>query len=202
MAGDKILQKIEEEAKQEAAAIQSAAAEKAQKEREKILGAAKAQAAEIAAKAEKDAAEAASRQQLVAELENRKNTLRSEREVLSEAFQKAAEKVAALSGKDWEDLIVRTVLSADIAGTEKLVVPAKDRPLYEKGLLEKINGALKQQGKPGKLTLSDKNAAFDGGVLLEGDDCDYDGSFATLLEDVRTGEEYQVARILFGPEVK
>lgn len=202
MAGDKIIQKIEDEAKQEAAAIQSAAVEKARKEREKILAAAKTQAEEIATKAQKDAEEAASRQKLVAELENRKNTLQSEREVLAEAFQKAAEKVTALSGKAWENLILHTVLDSDITGTEQLVVPTEDRGRYTDDFLGRINAALEKQGKAGKLALSDKNADFQGGLLLEGETCDYDGSFASLLEDVRNAEEYQVARILFGPEVK
>ena len=39
-------------------------------------------------------------------------------------------------------------------------------------------------------------------MCMEGETCDYDGSFATLLEDVRTGEEYRVAELLFGAEVK
>ena len=47
MAGDKIIQKIEEEAKQDAAAIAAAAQEKATKEADRILAKAKEEAADV-----------------------------------------------------------------------------------------------------------------------------------------------------------
>ena len=167
MSGDKIIQKIEEEAKQDAAAIGAAAQEKARKEKEQILAKAQEQVREIQAKSQVDAKEAAGRLQLIAELQSRKENLAS-----------------------------------DLIGHEKLVVPAKDRPRYEQGLLAQLNKELKDQGREGSLTLSDRTAGFTDGVLIEGETCDYDGSFATLLEDVRTGEEYRVAELLFGAEVK
>lgn len=149
-----------------------------------------------------DAKEAAGRLQLIAELQSRKENLASKRKVLQEAFDRAAEQLEALPQEQWEKLIGRIVLGSDLIGHEKLVVPAKDRPRYEQGLLAQLNKELKDQGREGSLTLSDRTAGFTDGVLIEGETCDYDGSFATLLEDVRTGEEYRVAELLFGAEVK
>lgn len=202
MSGDKIIQKIEEEAKQDAAAIGAAAQEKARKEKEQILAKAQEQVREIQAKSQVDAKEAAGRLQLIAELQSRKENLASKRKVLQEAFDWAAEQLEALPQEQWEKLIGRIVLGSDLIGHEKLVVPAKDRPRYEQGLLAQLNKELKDQGREGSLTLSDRTAGFTDGVLIEGETCDYDGSFATLLEDVRTGEEYRVAELLFGAEVK
>ena len=202
MSGDKIIQKIEEEAKQDAAAIGAAAQEKARKEKERILAKAQEQVREIQAKSQVDAKEAAGRLQLIAELQRRKENLASKRKVLQEAFDRAAEQLEALPQEQWEKLIGRIVLGSDLIGHEKLVVPAKDRPRYEQGLLAQLNKELKDQGREGSLTLSDRTAGFTDGVLIEGETCDYDGSFATLLEDVRTGEEYRVAELLFGAEVK
>lgn len=202
MSGDKIIQKIEEEAKQDAAAIGAAAQEKARKEKEQILAKAQEQVREIQAKSQVDAKEAAGRLQLIAELQSRKENLASKRKVLQEAFDRAAEQLEALPQEQWEKLIGRIVLESDLIGHEKLVVPAKDRPRYEQGLLAQLNKELKDQGREGSLTLSDRTAGFTDGVLIEGETCDYDGSFATLLEDVRTGEEYRVAELLFGAEVK
>lgn len=202
MSGDKIIQKIEEEAKQDAAAIGAAAQEKARKEKEQILAKAQEQVREIQAKSQVDAKEAAGRLQLIAELQSRKENLASKRKVLQEAFDRAAEQLEALPQEQWEKLIGRIVLESDLTGREKLVVPAKDRHRYEKGFLDRLNKELKAQGRKGSLTLSDKEAEFTDGVLIEGETCDYDGSFATLLEDVRTGEEYRVAELLFGAEVK
>ena len=202
MSGDKIIQKIEEEAKQDAAAIGAAAQEKARKEKEQILAKAQEQVREIQAKSHVDAKEAAGRLQLIAELQSRKENLASKRKVLQEAFDRAEEQLEALPQEQWEKLIGRIVLESDLTGREKLVVPTKDRHRYEKGFLDRLNKELKAQGRKGSLTLSDKEAEFTDGVLIEGETCDYDGSFATLLEDVRTGEEYRVAELLFGAEVK
>lgn len=202
MSGDKIIQKIEEEAKQDAAAIGAAAQEKARKEKEQILAKAQEQVREIQAKSQVDAKEAAGRLQLIAELQSRKENLASKRKVLQEAFDRAAEQLEALPQEQWEKLIGRIVLESDLTGREKLVVPTKDRHRYEKGFLNRLNKELKAQGRKGSLTLSDKEAEFTDGVLIEGETCDYDGSFATLLEDVWTGEEYRVAELLFGAEVK
>ena len=202
MSGDKIIQKIEEEAKQDAAAIGAAAQVKARKEKEQILAKAQEQVREIQAKSQVDAKEAAGRLQLIAELQSRKENLASKRKVLQEAFDRAAEQLEALPQEQWEKLIGRIVLESDLTGREKLVVPTKDRHRYEKGFLDRLNKELKAQGRKGSLTLSDKEAEFTDGVLIEGETCDYDGSFATLLEDVRTGEEYRVAELLFGAEGK
>lgn len=68
MSGDKIIQKIEEEAKQDAAAIQAAARDKAQKEKDRILAKAQEEVRDIQAKSQVDAKEAAGRLQLIAEL--------------------------------------------------------------------------------------------------------------------------------------
>ena len=121
---------------------------------------------------------------------------------MQEAFDKAAEALAHLPKEQWEKLILHMITTSDVTGHEVLYVPAKDRGIYEKGFLDTINKALKAQGKAGKLTLAREAAPIDGGVILQGEDCDYDGSFATLLEDVRSEEEYRVAEILFGAEVK
>lgn len=202
MSGDKIIQKIEEEAKQDAAAIQAAARDKAQKEKNRILAKAQEEVREIQAKSQVDAREAAGRLQLIAELQSRKENLASKRQVLQEAFDKAAQLLAELPEDQWKTLIGQIILSSDLTGNETLVVPAKDRKRYEDGFLDRINAGLKQMGKKGKLTLSKEPADFSDGLLIQGDTCDYDGSFATLLEEVRTGEEYRVAELLFGAEVK
>ena len=88
MAGDKIIQKIEEEAKQDAAAIAAAAQEKATKEADRILAKAKEEAADVTAKAQTEAKEAAVRQQLIGELQSRKDTLASKRAVIQEALRR------------------------------------------------------------------------------------------------------------------
>ncbi len=110
--------------------------------------------------------------------------------------------MSQLPQETWEKLILAIVTQSDVEGTETLVVPAKDRAVYENGFLSKINKTLVDQGKKGEMTLDSETASFKEGILIRGKDCDYDGSFATLLRDVRSEEEYRVAGILFDAEVK
>ncbi|MBR1493976.1 MAG: V-type ATP synthase subunit E family protein [Succiniclasticum sp.] len=202
MATNKIILRIEEEGAREAAEIVDAAKKKAAASTEKIKAAAKVKIEEINAQAAADADEAARRQILIAELEARKNSLDSKRKVLEMAFAKAEENIAAMPEAQWEKLITNIVVKAAETGTEKLCVPAADRAKYEGGFLDRLNAALVQAGKKGELTLSDEAAKFAGGILLQGKTSDFDGSFATILKDVRTRIEKEVADMLFAAEVK
>ena len=157
---------------------------------------------EINTQAAADADEAARRQVLIAELEARKNSLDSKRKVIEEAFSEAEKELAKLPLDKWEKLIITTVLAASESGNEKLCVPAADVEKYNGGMLAKLNAALLEAGKKGELTLASEPAKFTGGVMLIGKHSDFDGSFATILRDVRMKSEREVATMLFGTEVK
>lgn len=202
MAANKIISKIEEEASQDKAKILADAQVKAAAVREKTLALAQTSVEGIKAQAGINAEEAGRRQVLIAELESRKKTLSSQRQILEDVFAKVEDGLNKLPQDKWEKLITSIVLSASETGEEKLHVPAEDVAKYNNGFLAKLNAALTASGKKGSLTLSDKPAKFKGGVELEGVTTDYDGSFASLLRDVRQKEERQVAAMLFGTEVK
>lgn len=202
MAANKIISKIEEEASKDKAAILAAAQEKATALSAKVLSAAQEQVVAIATQANNDAAEADRRQVLIAELESRKRTLDSKRTVIEKVFAQAEEQLLKLPTDKWEKLITHIVLTASETGEETLHVPAGDMDKYKNGLLAKLNAALVAAGKKGQLTLSEAPAKFKGGVELEGTTTDYDGSFESILRDVRQQEERQVAALLFGTEVK
>lgn len=202
MAANKIILKIEEDGAREAAEIVDAAKKKAAASTEKIKAAAKVKIDEINAQAAADADEAARRQTLIAELEARKNALDSKRKVLEEAFAKAEETINAMPDYKWEQFITSIVVKSAETGTEKICVPAADRAKYEGGFLARLNDALVKAGKQGKLTLSNEAAKFSGGILLQGKTSDFDGSFATIMRDVRTRIEKEVADMLFAAEVK
>lgn len=201
MAINKIILKIQEEAAQEASELIAAAKNKAAVSANKINDAAITKVEEIKAQSEADAAEAARRQLLIAELEARKNTLDRKRKVIEEVFAQAEKELANLPQDKWEKLISDTVLNASETGTEKLCVPAADVEKYKGGLLDKLNTALVKAGKKGELTLAEETAKFNGGVLLIGQNSDFDGSFETILREVRRKSEREVASLLFGAEV-
>lgn len=202
MAANKIILKIREEAAQEVATMLAAAKKKAAASGAKITNAAKAKVEEINNQAVADADEAARRQVLIAELEARKNALDSKRKVIEEAFAKAEKELVQLPQDKWESLITKTVLTASETGKEKLCVPVADVEKYKETMLAKLNAALIASGKKGELTLADEPAKFTGGVMLIGEHSDFDGSFATILREVRMKSEREVAEMLFGSEVK
>ena len=202
MAANKIILKIRDEASQEVAVMLAAAKKKAIISDAKIKNTAQAKVEEINTQAAADADEAARRQVLIAELKARKNSLDSKRKVIEEAFSEAEKELAKLPLDKWEKLITTIVLAASESGNEKLCVPAADVEKYNGGMLAKLNAALLEAGKKGELTLASEPAKFTGGVMLIGKHSDFDGSFATILRDVRMKSEREVATMLFGTEVK
>ena len=201
MATNKIVFKIEEEAAAEVAVILAEAKKKADASAKKIIDEAHAKAQEIQEESLLDAKEAAHRQELIAELEARKNSLDSKRQILEEAYNLAAKELAQLTDEKWKKLIIAIVNNASVTGQEKLCVPAKDLPKYKNGFLLEINAALAAKGKKGELSLAEETAPFADGVLLIGKNSDVDCSFATILQEMRRKTEREVAAILFGVEV-
>lgn len=201
MATNKIVFKIQEEAAAEVAAILAEAKNKADASAKKIIDEAHAKAQEIQEESLLDAKEAAHRQELIAELEARKNSLDSKRQILEEAYNLAAKELAQLTDEKWKKLIIAIVNNASVSGQEKLCVPAKDLPKYKNGFLLEINADLTAKGKRGELALAEEAAPFADGVLLIGKNSDVDCSFATILQEMRRKTEREVAAILFGVEV-
>ena len=164
MATNKIVFKIEEEAAAEVAAILAAAKTKADASAEKIIEEAHIKAQEIREESLLAAKEAAHRQELIAELEARKNSLDSKRQILEEAYLLAAKELAQLEEEKWKKLIIAIVRNASVTGQEKLCVPAKDLAKYQNGFLLEINAALAAKGKRGELSLAEEAASFADGV--------------------------------------
>lgn len=201
MATNKIVFKIQEEAAAEVAAILAEAKNKADASAKKIIDEAHAKAQEIQQESLLDAKEAAHRQELIAELEARKNSLDSKRQILEEAYNLAAKELAQLTDEKWKKLIIAIVNNASVSGQEKICVPVKDLPKYKNGFLLEINADLTAKGKTGELALAEEAAPFADGVLLIGKNSDVDCSFATILQEMRRKTEREVAAILFGVEV-
>ncbi len=121
-----------------------------------------------------------------AELDGRKETLSVRRRILDEAFSAAAKELNALTGPRREAILLRLLQQEAAEGDA--VLPAKqDRALIEK-LLPQV---------PVKLTLSDEDAAFEGGFLLLGGSYEKDCSLNALMAELRLKEETNAARILF-----
>lgn len=201
MSAEKIIQKIEQDAAQEADVIRAGAQEKAAASREAILAAARAKAVAIAEAAKDASEEALRRQLLIAGLEARKNTLSAKRAVLDEAFSMALDQLYNLDLGSWKALIVRIVAESSDTGDEMLRVPAADLTRYTPEFIAELNAALVKRGKKGELTLDPSPAPFRGGVQLIGSKSDVNGSFEALIREARDRYEREVSTLLFEAEV-
>lgn len=209
MGAEAILEKIRKNAEEEAAALAKQGEEKAEAAAGKIRADAEAEAAAILENARQRAEELEKRERLMAGLQIRKNTLAARRAVMDEAFSLAGEQLADLPKERWEALITRLLLEAAETGAEIMEVPAADREKYEwtpegnlpiigeKSFFKRLNAALKESGREGKLTLADAPANVIGGFRLMGPVYDVDASFDALLSQAREDWEQEIYRILY-----
>lgn len=209
MGAEAILEKIRKNAEEEAAALAKQGEEKAEAAAGKIRADAEAEAAAILENARQRAEELEKRERLMAGLQIRKNTLAARRAVMDEAFSLAGEQLADLPKERWEALITRLLLEAAETGAEIMEVPAADREKYEwtpegnlpiigeKSFFKRLNAALKESGREGKLTLADAPANVNGGFRLMGAVYDVDASFDALLSQAREDWEQEIYRILY-----
>lgn len=200
MGAEAIIQKINEKASAESAAIRSAGEQRADDAAKRILTAAREAAAKTGARGKKEAENIRYRERLISEMEAGKNALASKRAVLDEAFAAALEQLCALSGADWEAKMTELALGECMPGEVTVRFSQTDLERYGDRLpklLKHWGEELSRQfGEPCRLTLGEA-APIRGGMLFVGETCDLDASFEMLLRDVRERKEYEVASLLF-----
>ncbi len=194
---DNIIKRITDEARKEADSVLAEANAKVKE----LLSASEAETnAEIERvehDAETKAAELRRRRLAVAEMEARKDVLAQKQAILDEAFAGALSRLSELPDSEIEKLLTPLVVE-EAEGSEALIVPGKNRALYEKSLLHSLNKALKKAGKQGKLTLSEQSGNFAGGLVLVSDVLEKNISFEALLRGVREESEKAIGELLFG----
>lgn len=197
MAANTIIEKINQEAEQDAANLLAQAREEADAVANQFDAETEKIAASIKEKSQSEIKEMHRRNELMLRLEARKHTLTVKRKLMDEVFEEAEEKLSQMNDNDWEKMIIRFVCNAVSSGDEKLQVPEKDREKYQNGLLRKINSEIEKKGMHGKLTLDDEPASFESGVMIVGVSYDINGDFKERVSEVRSVTEKEVANLLF-----
>lgn len=191
---ERLIERITEAARDEAAAI----FEKAREEIERAMLIAQDEIFSIEkgaqARAEREREDILERSRTNAELDARKYALQARREVLDEAFEKAQGMLLALSGDQRRALLER-LLASEAEGGESIAVAAADANLiYE--LAGQINQKLQAAGKatlvPGGIA-----EGIVGGFILRAAGYEKNCSFEALLQDARAAYESEVAAELF-----
>ena len=121
-----------------------------------------------------------------AELDGRKDTLRAKRALIDSVFAEAYGKMLALSEEKRAALFL-SILKKESKAND-VVVPAK----ADRAVVEQAIGKL-----PFAVKLSDRDAEAEAGFVLLGDGYEKDCSMKAILRELRDAEETNVAGILF-----
>lgn len=187
---------------------------------------AQAQAKIIAEKGKQNAAHREERLIAVAGLEERKATLNAKQEMVDRAFDQAMETLCNLPEEEYVNLLAALAVKAAVTGREQVILSQKDRARVGKAVVMTANDALAKAVAPkmpqdltetrtgaflekvvngasallagtGMLTLSEKTAPIQGGLLLADGDVEVNCSFEMLVRLARNDLAGQVAKLLF-----
>ncbi len=133
----------------------------------------------------------------IAELDARKAILSAKEEMIEDTFTQALGRLQNLDDSSYREIVSPMLLAAAQSGREEIIVSAHDRARYTPDFIAEVNKALAQQGKEGKLTLSDKTREMQAGFVLRAGDIEINASFGSILRMQRDQLEPEVAAVLF-----
>ena len=190
---EKITGRIASDGAQEIAAIQA----EARRQADEIAGRYDAQARrereDILARGRRAAEERVERLASVAQLDARKLELAAKQELLSKAYDRALEQLAALPDDAYTALLADLAVGASSTGREAVILSPKDRARYGKAAVTRANEKLGD----GHLTLSEQTRPIQGGLILSDGDVEVNCAFETLVRLLRGELDREVAKVLF-----
>ena len=189
---EKITQRITADAQAEIDRVLGAAKEEAARITARMTAEADAVAAELAAKNEKSAAEHEERLVSAAQMEARKVQLAAKQEMLEKAYERALAKLCAMPAEQYTAVLADLLVKASSTGSEAVIFSAEDREKVGKAAVEKANAA---SGK--KLVLSDETQSIKGGFILKDQNVEVNCTFETLVRLQKAETAGAVAKKLF-----
>ena len=189
---EKITQRITADAQAEIDRVLGAAREEAARITARMTAEADAVAAELAAKNEKSAAEHEERLVSAAQMEARKVQLAAKQEMLEKAYELALEKLCAMPAEQYTAVLADLMVKASSTGTESVIFSAEDREKVGKAAVEKANAVSGKQ-----MVLSDEIQPIKGGFILKDQNVEVNCTFETLVRLQKAETAGAVAKKLF-----
>lgn len=190
---EKIIDRISGDAQAEINAILDAARAEAGEITARYEAQAAQEAEEILARGQKAAAERGDRMSSVTQLECRKANLAAKQAVIEEAFALAQKKLCALPENEYVALLSALAVEASSTGREKLIFSQTDRTRVGKAVVMAANEKL----SGGMLTLAEESRAMDGGFILSDGAVEVNCSFEALIRAKRAEITGEVSAVLF-----
>ncbi len=197
MAFDDILQKIQADGSQAAAAVQAEGAAAATRIRERGEREAEESRAALRRRAERRAKEHRDRLVTLAQLEHRKAVLAEKQRSIGDAFAEAEARLRDLPREDAWNLLHRVIVAGAETGREEVVVGHAQAGLIDDAFLARVNRTL---GDRGHLTLAAEPGDFSHGVVLREGRKDINLRLAVLMAEAREQFVHHIAQQLFPPE--
>ncbi len=194
---DKIIARIEEDAKAEVERILKDARTKAEEIRKEAEIKARARREEIVSRGRREAEQERARIVANAKLRARKALLDAKEEVIREAFTRAEKALAEVAkGERYPEILKRLILEAieTIGGDVEVVAREEDKKILSRSFLQEVAREAKV-----KVTLADDTISSIGGVVVRSRDgrTEVDNTFETRLERIKGELRSSVARVLF-----
>ncbi|MBE6651287.1 MAG: hypothetical protein E7613_08235 [Ruminococcaceae bacterium] len=190
MSAETVTTKIEEKARAAAEAILAEAKEKAEAEHNAIIADANARVEKMLENAKQNA-DIAERGRAQADALNTKlGVLSVKRQMLDIAKSDAKEKLKKIDEAEFIKIFKKYISESELTGTFELLPAEMHRSFCKNSIPEFEKCGL-------KITLSDKNAAFDTGFMLSSENYDVEFSFDAILDTVFEKSEKEISDILF-----
>ena len=190
---EKITQRIDQDAQAEIDRVLGDARSEAAQIAARYQAQAGTEAAELAARNEKAAAEREERLVSVAQMEARKVGLAAKQEMVEKTYVRALEKLCAMPDKKYVETVAALLVQAAPDGLGTVIFAPAERKRIG---AEAVALANKKLGN-GKLTLSEETRPIRGGFILKNGNVEVNGTFETLVRLQRAETAGAVAKKLF-----
>ncbi|NLV35061.1 MAG: V-type ATP synthase subunit E [Clostridiaceae bacterium] len=194
---EKILEKIIQDAKARALAIEEQAGQEAGAIMDQASQEAGLKRAELLERAQADGAQSYKRLIAVAGLEGRKELLRAKQDVIDTAFARALDKVCGLPDSEYQKLLEDLIADAVDKDGGEILLSEKDAKRLDSKFISNINQRLRASGKGGSVKLSSRYINTAGGFVLKIGDMEINSTFEILFGMLRTELENEVVKMLF-----
>lgn len=194
---EKIINRIESEANQEAEEIRLDTKRQCGEIKEKYEKDAQEEYWKIVKNGVKTCEQMVARMGKTAAMEAKQSMLALKQDMIARAFDRSKELIASLDEKQYVAFLAKLAAQAARTGGEEIILNERDTAKYGKAAEEAANSLLAAKGISGRLKLSDRTRPILGGIVLKDGDIEVNCSIEALVELHRNDLAPQVADVMF-----
>lgn len=194
---DRITDRIEADAREQAKAIIAEAEAKCAEIRKENEKKAQERYLQLIRNGTKDCESGLERRKSAAEMDAKKSVLALKQNCVAEAFDMAKRRLADMPEDSYVGFLASLAASAAADGSGEIVLSARDRERCGKAVLERANAALAAKGLIPALTLAADSREISGGLILRQGGVEVNCSIEALVEALKGPMTADVARTLF-----